>query len=258
MRFPSLTLLLTVVIAVASSSCKKDKEPLTPTPPAAKGNVTLEFSNMAGNQPLELDTKNYINQNGDTFNVTLFNYYISNIKLLATDNSVYSEKESYHLMKATNPESLRFTMTDVPENAYKSITFTIGVDSTRNVSGAQTGALDPVHGMFWSWNSGYIMTKVEGTSPQSTAGGNMLMYHVGGFSGPNNTIKTKTFNLPVTAQVTNSKTPVITMNADVMEWFKTPSVIDFSSLHTVHMPGAAAKKMADNYEDMFSVSKVEN
>jgi hypothetical protein len=34
------------------------------------------------------------------------------------------------------------------------IKFLLGVDSLKNVSGIQTGALDPAKGMFWTWNTG--------------------------------------------------------------------------------------------------------
>jgi hypothetical protein len=47
------------------------------------------------------------------------------------------------------------------------IRFLLGVDSARNVSGIQTGALDPARGMFWTWNSGYVMAKIEGSSPSA-------------------------------------------------------------------------------------------
>ena len=42
---------------------------------------------------------------------------------------------------AETPESLNFTIKDVPYGKYKSVEFLIGVDSVRNFSGAQYGAL---------------------------------------------------------------------------------------------------------------------
>ena len=65
----------------------------------------------------------------------------------------------------------------------------IGVDSARNTSGAQLGALDPANSMFWSWNSGYIFVRMEGNSPQSTQPYNKLQFHIGGFKGATNCIK---------------------------------------------------------------------
>jgi hypothetical protein len=36
--------------------------------------------------------------------------------------------------------------------------------------------------------------------------------------------------------------------------FKAPNVIDFATLNTIHMPGANAKTLADNYADMFTIT----
>lgn len=250
----SLLSLITVI-----SSCKKDPVEETPTPAPTTGSVALHFENTVGDSALVLNTSMYVNANLDTFNVSKFNYYISNIKLTRSDLSVYTETESYHLLEAEDATSLEFVLNNVPIGDYIGIQFTIGVDSTRNVSGAQTGALDPANGMFWSWNSGYIMTKFEGTSPQSTAMGGMLMYHVGGFSGTNSVLKTvsPSFNSDV-ATVSATATPEIHLKADLLEWFTTPTNINFSTLTTIHMPGANAKTLADNYADMFSVEHIHN
>ena len=50
----------------------------------------------------------------------------------------------------------------------------------------RTGVLDPSGAgadMYWTWNSGYIFFKMEGTSPAATGMGNSFMYHIGGFGG---------------------------------------------------------------------------
>jgi hypothetical protein len=147
----------------------------------------------------------------------------------------------------------------VPFGNYKAIEFMIGVDSTRNVSGAQTGALDVSNGMFWDWNSGYIMAKFEGTSPQSSASGNNLKFHIGGFSGVNNSLKTvsPSFNGD-TAKVSSTITPGIHLSNNLLEWFQSPTVIDFSTTNVIMMPGAQAKTIADNYADMFTVEHIHN
>ena len=255
LKFLSMTVLLSTLII----SCKKDeKEPHThdETPATEYGAFTVKFENKVGAEPLVLDFNNYLNGT-DTFKVSTFNYYISNVKITAADNSVYTETESYHLVKANEAGSLQFTLPKVPAKAYSSITFMIGVDSTRNVSGAQTGALDPTNGHFWTWNSGYIMAKLEGTSPQSTATGKIVMFHVGGFSGANSVLKTVTLPLTANAVVSKAKTPQVILKADLAEWFTLNSV-SFSSLNTIHMPGVNAKKIADNYANMFSVSQIVN
>ena len=228
--------------------------PITDT----SGTLTLKFENYAGSTPLVLNSGEYLNQNGDTFKVSLFSYYISNIQLIAADSSVYTETESYHLVQSDLNSSLQFTLNKVARRNYVALRFMIGVDSLRNVSGAQTGALDPANGMFWSWNSGYIMTKIEGTSPQSGQASKLLKFHVGGFSGINNSLKRVRLNFQNSATVTATIVPQVTLKADLLEWFTNPNLIDFSTLHTVHMPGASAKLVADNYADMFSILSVQN
>ena len=58
----------------------------------------------------------------------------------------------------------------LPEGDYTELQFLLGVDSLHNVSGAQTDDLDPAKDMFWTWNSGYVMAKMEGNSPAVKTG----------------------------------------------------------------------------------------
>lgn len=251
-----------LIIAAVVTACKKDpvETPASPaTPAATTGSLKIEFESMVDTSTLVLDTQNYINASGDTFTVSRFKYYISNIKLTKSDNTVFTETESYHLVDEATAASKTITIANVPVGNYTAISFMIGVDSTRNVSGSQTGDLDPAKGMFWSWNSGYIMAKFEGNSPSSTASNQGLVFHVGGFSGANSVLKTvsPSFNGAV-AGVSGTVTPEIHIKADLMQWFKSPTNISFGVTNTIHMPGAAAKSIADNYADMFSVDHIHN
>ena len=103
------------------------------------------------------------------------------------------------------------------------------------------------------------MAKIEGTSPQSTASGNNLVFHIGGFKGVNNVLKTvsPSFNGD-SAIVSTSITPKIHMANDLLQWFESPTTIDFSTLNTIHMSGTDAKTISDNYADMFSVEHIHN
>lgn len=253
---------LFLIGALSLSSCKKDpdEEPTpTPTPSATTGSIALHFENMVGDSALVFNTQSYVTANSDSFTVSTFKYYISNIVLTKSGGGTYVESESYHLIDASDLATGDITLTNVPLGDYTGISFIIGVDSLRNVSGAQTGALDPANGMFWSWSSGYIMLKFEGNSPQSTAAANALLFHVGGFSGANNTIRTvsPSFGVDI-ASVSSSVTPEIHFKTDILELFTTPTNVDFSTLNTIHMPGANAKTIADNYANMFTVEHIHN
>lgn len=257
-----ILILLSILCFTAFVACKKDeKTPATPVTPApttpASGSVTLEFANMVGNQPLVFNT-GYKVMGGDSFRVTKFNYYITNVKLTKADNSVYSEPNSYHLIEHSNSASTVINLANVPSGSYKSVSFQLGVDSALNVSGAQQGDLSPSKGMFWSWNSGYIMLKFEGSSPVSTASNKGLVFHVGGFGGINKVQRTITVNLSSTTANVNNSAPKVKVSADAMALFMAPNAISFSTLNTVHMPGANAKLLADNYANMFSLISVTN
>jgi hypothetical protein len=254
-------LALSIASLLVLASCKKDDshddhDHNTTTPAPTEGSLKLKFDNRYGNAALVLNSTNYVNNN-DTFKVSKFNYYVTNIKLTAVDNSVYTETESYHLIKADDVASLTFDLTKIPVKNYKSITFMIGVDSTRNVSGAQTGALDPAQGHFWTWNSGYIMAKLEGTSPQSNDINKKIMFHIGGFKGTNNVLKMVTLNFPTEAVVNGTKTSEVLFKADLQEWFA-PNTISFATNSVIHMPGMMANNIAANYANMFSVVSVTN
>jgi len=248
------------VLAIALSNCKKDTvTPPDPEPeaPATTGSLRILFEAMVGDSNLVLGTTNtYTNQIGNTFNVTAYKYYISNIKITKMDNSVWAEPNSYHLIDHSDDASTLVTIPDVPFGNYKAIEFVIGVDSASNRS-AGTGALDPGNGMCWGWNQGYIMAKLEGiTSAQN------IKWHVGGWNAAvaPNVIKTvsPSFNGD-TAKVTSTFAPEIHMSNNVLEWFDTPTAIDLTTFPKVIMaPGSSAKTIADNYEDMFTIEHIHN
>lgn len=266
-------LAILVLIAVVFS-CKKDPQSANPTtnpvdPYATSNDVTVNFTNVADNVILQISkdtiydalTPKYVNANNDTFSISTFKYYISNIRLKKADGSYYVEPESYHLINlADTLNTAKFTLKNVPLDYYVSMDFVLGVDSTRNCSGAQTGALDPSNDMFWTWSSGYIFMKFEGYSKQSyfNAFGHNLTFHVGGYTTPYNNIRTITlpFNAPFLS-VTKNKVPGLYLKTNVLDIFRNPNTIDFATQNSSTSP-ASVKKIVTNYQKMFSVSAIKN
>jgi|SRR6478609_5207115 len=250
-------LFLCGIILSHFSSCYNHHRAEEPVPETPTGTVQIRFTNFAGTDSLKLNHV-YTNSSSENFTPSQFNYYISNIKLMnAAGTVLWSESNSYHLIQQSDLNSLKFDMS-VPVGQYDKVSFMLGVDSLRNVSGAQSGALDPLKGMFWTWNSGYIMLKLEATSPASTLVNNLVEYHVGGFSGTNSVLKTLTFALPSTIYTTKGSSSEIHFNTDLLQLFTQPSEISIATMPSVNMPGANAKKLADNYADMFSLVLVIN
>lgn len=263
-RFIILLSFFTILV----SSCKKDPEPIAPVTTTTNplpidtiptGSVKIEFDNMFDTLDLALDTVNFVLDNGDKMKVSIFKYYISNIKLTDADGNVFAEPESYHLIDESNAASQKFTISGVPYRNYTSITFMIGVDSARNVSGAQTDALDPGNNMFWTWSTGYIMAKLEGTSLQSTAPGNSIGFHIAGFKGVNSALKevSPSFN-GSTANVSATVIPEIHIKCNLKEWFINPTTMSLATTNNVTTVNSTSKMIADNYADMFTIKHINN
>lgn len=264
---PGISLLLSILVL---SSCKKNTGP----DPNQTGQLKISFDNRAGSSPISLNGPSYTNAAGESFTVSMLNYYISNIALRNIDGSVYTlpADDSYFLIKESD-ESTQTLQISVPEGDYSEISFLIGVDSlksTRPVS-ERTGVLDPTgaaQGMYWTWNSGYIFVKMEGESPQApldtNSNNNRIRYHIGGFGGysspaPNNLRRvTLSFN-GTEAEVRNDKpkAPNVHIEADVLKMFSGGAQISFAASPTV-MGGPVASSIADNYRSMFRVDHVHN
>lgn len=121
-------------------------------------------------------------------------YYLSDFYCSKQGNEVFREKNSYHLVDLENPESGHWSM-NIPE--YDAVNFLLGTDSLTNVSGAYGGDLDPTKGMYWTWNSGYINVKLEGTAPLVEDRNGAFGLHLGGYMPPFQTVQT--VHSPVTA-----------------------------------------------------------
>jgi hypothetical protein len=249
---------LLAIFSIGIAACEKKPDPATtptPTPTTGNGEVGFEFANMAGGSELVFNTGSYTNAAGETFTVSKFNYYITNIKLKKADGSEYAEPESYHLVEGDVAASRHIHIKNVTKGTYTSASFLIGVDEARNTSGAQTGALDPAKGMFWSWTTGYIMAKLEGTSPAATTTDKKFVHHIGGFNGANSSLRTVTITFPQPMEVSSAKELSIKLKADVLKWFA-PGNVTIAANSTLMSVNAASKTVADNYANMFSVSSI--
>jgi hypothetical protein len=216
---------------------------------AVKCKVKINVKNVVGDAPLILNTGRYSNANNDSFSVTMFKYYISNIKFVSENGKEFREPNSYHLINEAKVGTKEFSI-NIPEGNYKQVSFTIGVDSLHNVSGAQDGDLDPLNAMFWDWNTGYIMLKMEGILLKDNA---ELAFHLGGFKGVYNVLRKVTITFPELLAAANGKNPEIFIKANLAELYKTPHVINFFQTPVITVEGGEAAKIADNYADMFSL-----
>jgi hypothetical protein len=235
--------------------------------------IQMEFQNVIGDQPLKLKDQFYTNNAGEKFNITTFNYFISNIKLRQKNGMEYTvpQDSSYFLLKDTDPQSKKLRL-HVPKGKYTSLSFTIGVDSLRNTMdiSRRTGALDisggMLEGMYWTWNSGYIFMKLEGDCDQAQVdrtGQKKFRYHIGGFGGYSkpalNNIRTITLDLTKKGalKATQGNKNKIVLQTDALLIFNGPNELSIATNSAV-MFGPLSQKVAENYSGMFRHIKTEN
>ncbi len=261
-------LFTTILAAAFLLACTNDE--VEPIGANDKNSVILEFDNRVGAQKMALGTTTYKNGSGEDFTLTTFNYFISNVALKKADGSMVKFPDQYFLIRQSDPASWEPELKDVPAADYTEISFVIGVDSTRSVSdiSARTGVLDPTSygddGMYWSWNSGYIFVKMEGTSPVvplNSAGSRAFALHVGGYGGrtavaPNN-LRSVTLPLNGIATVRKNIAPTVHLVADFLKVFNGATTLKLAETNSVHNP-AVAGPIADNYKNMFVVDHVHN
>ncbi|MGB8191318.1 MAG: MbnP family protein [Chitinophagaceae bacterium] len=250
-----LPLLATALLAV---SCQKALR--FAGEPAANHQLTIRFKAMADTARL-IYGNTYLNNWSEPYTVSAFKFYISQLRLINTDSGIsYNvNKDEYFLVNFGDSNSVVLRLNAVPFR-YDRIGFLIGVDSIRNVSGAQTGALDPGNGMFWTWNSGYIMAKLEGNSPVSNQVNNKFEYHIGGFSGPDHVLKQVSLSFPLSQEIVlqPGKSTELTIAADANAWFSNPFDLKLSVNPVCMTPGPLSRQIAENYVKMFSVTNIVN
>lgn len=263
-------LLLSILTVLAS--CSKDNT--TPaTDPNEKGIVVLEFDNRAGTDDLILNNQTYRNAAGEQLTISKFAYYVSNFRLITASGQVYTvpQDSSYLLISEDNKSSAFHTLYNVPAGDYTQVKFMIGVDSTRNTMdiSKRTGVLDPAEGaadMYWSWNSGYIFAKLEGSSPASTDAQKLFRYHIGLYGGGfNNGPRTLNNTREVTLTIPNNGKAIVRRDrkaqihffADALKMLNGTTNVSIAANPNV-MVAPFSEKIADNYTQMFNIDHVHN
>lgn len=264
-------LFATIVVATAFTSCKKDSN--TPEYNSTqKGLITVEFDNVVGSADLQLNTGTYSNSSNQAYKVTKLKYFVSNFKFTAADGSIYTvpQDSSYFLLDESVTGKQEAKMR-IPEGEYKAVTFTLGVDSLRNTKGVteRTGDLDvtgAASDMYWSWNSGYIFFKFEGTSTAVTGMmAPVFQIHIGGFGGYStataNNLRTVTLDLSArgTAKVKASKTAGVDVHTlvDLNKVFTGTNTISLATASMIHSITAGVP-VAANLTGVFSHDHTHN
>jgi hypothetical protein len=252
-----MVLVWLTIITTVFTGCKDDENVDIQPNEIEFGTVSLKFQHfwVSTHEEFNLNQPVVHPRTNDTLQFTIFKYYISNLELQAEDGTWLKMPESYFLVDVADPDA-KLEIKNVPLKDYKALRFIHGVDSARNNSGIQEGALSPSNGMFWSWNSGYIMIKAEGNSPQSSTG--KFAFHLGGFKGENNVITSRNLEFGSTLlNVKKDNSPKIYINVNPARlWHSTKTLANTET--TIMMPGPQAKQMATDLFTWTRLDKIEN
>jgi len=204
--------------------------------------LSINFKLKFNKEPLEYH-KQYITSNRDTLAFENFKCYISSIEIFYTDNSIFKQKDSYHLLDFENPSSFLIPITHVNDKLISKVTFNIGIDSLTNTSGALNGDLDPINGMYWAWQSGYINLKIEGESPSCKTRKNEFYFHIGGYLPPFTSIRKIEL-------IYDKEANQINIGMDLNKFFTN---IKLAETNSIMIPGELAMKLADYSTKLFYI-----
>jgi hypothetical protein len=219
------------------------------------GTIVINLHPGFGKVPLEEGKICYRTAAGDSISINLFKCYWSHLAFTEESKKAYTEPNSYHLLNTEEPESMQIRLQKVPVGKYNRFAYAIGVDSLMNVAGALDGDLDPIKGMYWTWNTGYIAAKLEGKSPSCQTPHQEWQFHIGGYLRPYSAFRQ--------AQIVGTEIPVeagkiteLEVWIDLSSWFNASQIIDMKKIHNVVLPCKESTMIANNYAGMFSILKV--
>lgn len=239
-----IAFLLIAVCVFVISSCRKDLGT------KCKSYTRVAVSNLVGTEEFHLDST-YTNAAGEDYRAYMLKYYFSHMKLV-NENGERVELYAHELIDQSVPSSLELGDVEIPDGHYTSIEFNLGVDSLHNHTGDQAGDLDPMYGMIWTWNTGYIFFKHEGYFNSSTSGTEQpLIYHYGTDRA------LVPISLPIELHADRSAS-VINLQFDLNKLYSNPNTIAFTgnnnhqSISTSDIPWINALRA--NFPNAFSAS----
>jgi hypothetical protein len=186
----------------------------------------------------------YVTATKDSIQFSKLKFYLTNFVLQGRDYTRDTIADSNYLIDAFKKETMFVRLSDVNYSREDKLILNIGVDDCLNTSGAHSGDLDPMNGMYWSWQSGYINFKIEGKSPSCNTRKNKFQFHIGGYQKPYETIRRLVFKLNAV------KDNTLRIDVDVSHFFRS---IQLSSQNQIMIPGKDASNIADRLTQMFSI-----
>jgi hypothetical protein len=199
----------------------------------------IRFVPMYKNEPMAIP----FHRSSDSLTITKCQWYITQLRVFDANSSAWVELSPCQLMNAEDPISMHLSMEEKIKPSR--LSFLVGTDSLSNVSALFEGPLDPINGMYWAWNSGYINFKLEGTDARIASSDKRFEYHIGGYLPHQKTAQYVELDFP---SLEHNERIEVGMNMD-----KLLEVWDVNRYPTIMLPGPDAVRFSAQLPNVFFV-----
>ena len=207
-------LFITSLIAITFSACEK----------STQTDLTINFTHKVDGSDLITNSMIYTNSAGENYDVKTLKYLISDINLHSDDGNTLLLDE-VHFIDISDASTFSFTVEDVPNNNYTSISYTMGLDTIKNINNLYIN--ESYHSaMAWPETNGggYHYMKLEGSYNNDSTFYNT---HTGGTMGGDYSFNNvEDISLTVDDDLEDVS---INVNMEINNWYNSPNQIEFSS-----------------------------
>lgn len=204
--------------------------------------VALHFVPVFDGAPLELNTKYPCVTEQNLVTITKFKCYVSHFSFYKNKQVVFSDTTEAYLLDSEAPNSLQRKIKLPTKTEFDEISFFFGIDGKTNEQGISGGDLDPSNGMYWTWQTGYINMKLEGSCATIPTADHGFQFHLGGFIPPDVSFQ------PIRLETTTSSEILIAI--ELNEFIKK---IKLAEIHGIMSPGELATRLSENAATMFQI-----
>ena len=232
----SYILLVSLLLSLAFSGCKKDDKVEDTAGPAGK--LVINFEHYLNNAPVLVDTFAYTNAAGNVYNFYLVRYFISDVILYHSDGTQRKIKDwtDYFYIDTEYPYTLKWEVYDeLAVGDYDSLSFHFGFKDEDNISFMFSN--QPESNMVWPEydGGGYHYLQLEGKwiNPNNIKIG--YAFHLGrgqhydsnGHPIPPFIDNSFRVSLPASSfSIAEGQSTEITLRMNIEQWFENPHVYD--------------------------------
>ncbi len=134
------------------------------------------------NKALELEQV-YLTENKEYISFSTLKMYFSDFRFREKLSGGITEIDTLIFYDLADSSTHTF-FKNLEISNYDDVSFTLGLDSSKNVSGELENAYDPLLGMYWAWNTGYVNLKLVGKSNLILTKTHDFEFHLGGYRFP--------------------------------------------------------------------------